>query len=177
MTLSTSRNGFNPSFYSPLNMSCWLNAITASMEITAAILSVNPQAQATEIVYAVVYASCEYEIEPALLYAIANVESHFHHGNRRAIGDDGHSQGLMQVYYAFWRGTLPPFLYKNRSIWGNVNAAAWILKYWKERYKGQGRWWRRYNGFTPAKTAPWERKVLRAWGKWREELNYRFSFS
>ncbi len=149
---------------------CWLSAITASLEITAAILSINPRADATEIVYAVAYASCEYEIEPAMLYAVANIESHFNHGNRRAIGDDGHSQGLMQVYYGFWRGTLPSSLYNNRSIWGNVNAAAWILDYWRTAYEGKGRWWRRYNGFTPAKTIPWERKFIRAYRKWERLL-------
>lgn len=79
-----------------------------------------------ELVQSIALAACEHQQDPAILFAIAEIESTFRH----IPGPEGLSFGVMQVNYKAWKGQMPDKIWRDRSIKGNVRAAAWILHYW-----------------------------------------------
>lgn len=139
--------------------------------VISVILTINPrlgQEKTKEFVEALGWASCQYQVEPSILLAIAEVETAFH----PQVGDGGASQGIMQVNYPAWKGIMPEGLWADRSTSGNVIASAWILRFWMDKCKVLGTcslWWRHYQGgYSPnnPNALNWDRlfkKALRRW--------------
>jgi len=162
-------------------MDCYLYAMDSlswplTQVIVSAILVINPALtpmQQDDIVAGVAAASCEYEIEAPLLFALLEVESGF---RPTAVGDGGYAIGIAQIQYEWWSDRLPPALYSDRSILGSIFAAAWILNYWCGKCKALGtcdRWPTHYNGGYQVRSAgavKWREKLLKAWQRWERRL-------
>jgi len=103
-----------------------------------------------------------YGIEPALLRAIAQVESSFYAGALHENPDGSEDIGMMQIN-SWWLGALAPFRIGRNDLLlnacTNIHVGAWILK---QEIREHGYNWTAvgaYNAKSPEKAAAYARAV------------------